>query len=268
MFFERKLKNGYEADSVLINYEIFESFESERKENIVSDIPIIFIHGNEEDLNYFEPQYSYFSKKYKCIGVDSRGRGKSDFGRSTLSISLLADDVIDLLFYLKIPKVHIVGFSDGANIGLDIAFRKPEIVESLVFAGGNIFPKGIKIPVYFETLIDYYFYSFLTEISKISKKAGITEKTEKTEYCRKKEFLKLMVKEPSFTFDKLKSIETKTLVIVGENDVIKRSHSENIAKSLTNAKLKIIPKGSHFFPSEMPDVFNKEVTKFLENLNV
>lgn len=241
----------FKKDSVSIHYEIFEPpNSSERNEN-----PILFIHGNEEDLTYFDFQYSFFSKKYTCIGVDCRGRGKSSFGDTPLSISLMSDDIISLLLHIGVSKVDIVGFSDGANIALDIAFKKPELVDRLILAGGNLYPSGMNFFDYAETLIYYHIYNFLSKICRNEKKI---------KYKRKKELYKLMAKEPNFTYESLNEIKSPTLVAVGEYDVIKFSHSKKTAESLPFGTLKIISGGSHFFPSEMPDSFNKEICNFLK----
>jgi pimeloyl-ACP methyl ester carboxylesterase len=56
-----------------------------------------------------------------------------------------------------------------------------------------------------------------------------------------------------------------TLVLAGENDVIKKEHTEMIAKEIPNAKLKIYPKVTHYLPFEIADDLNKDVIGFLKN---
>ena len=51
---------------------------------------------------------------------------------------------------LKIKKAHILGFSDGGNIGKTImAVKYPERVSSLVLTGANADPSGIKFKYIF-----------------------------------------------------------------------------------------------------------------------
>ena len=86
---------------------------------------------------------------------------------------------------------------------------------------------------------------------------------ESEEAYKKMELLRLMVKEPSIPVNELKEVRVPTLVIVGEDDMIKKSHSRKIYKKLPAAKLAVIP-GNHFIANENYDLFNLEVAKFLE----
>ena len=73
-----------------------------------------------------------------------------------------------------------------------------------------------------------------------------------------------MVNDPNVTPDELSQIQCPTLVIAGNNDMIKDAHTRLIAKSITNAKLAIIP-GNHFIANKNPDTFNETVLRFLLN---
>lgn len=86
---------------------------------------------------------------------------------------------------------------------------------------------------------------------------------ESEEAYRKMELLELMVKEPDIPINELREVRVPTLVIVGDDDMIKKSHSKKIYKKLPAAKLVIIP-GNHFIANENYDLFNLEVANFLE----
>ena len=51
----------------------------------------------------------------------------------------MADDVVGLMDYLKIDKAALVGWSDGAIIGLDIALRHPKRLTKLFAFAANSF---------------------------------------------------------------------------------------------------------------------------------
>lgn len=82
---------------------------------------------------------------------------------------------------------------------------------------------------------------------------------------RNMELLGLMVNEPNIKFDELHSIQAPTLVIAGTRDMIKKSHTEEIAKNILNAKLSMI-QGDHFIANKEPDQFNQEVAVFLQTI--
>jgi hypothetical protein len=63
--------------------------------------------------------------RYRVIVVDSRGHGRSTRDQRPYGYDLMADDVLGLMDFLKIEKTAIVGWSDGAIVGLDIAMHIP-----------------------------------------------------------------------------------------------------------------------------------------------
>ena len=71
-----------------------------------------------------------------------------------------------------------------------------------------------------------------------------------------------MVNEPDISKNDLVKITVPTLVIAGTRDMIKRSHTEFIAKNIPNAKL-IFIKGNHFIANKKSDLFNSAVDEFL-----
>ena len=68
--------------------------------------------------------------------------------------------------------------------------------------------------------------------------------------------LGLMTTQPDLSPRQLKEVKARTLVIVGENDMIKDSHSVLICESLPNARLVRI-KGDHFIAAKNPEEFNR-----------
>lgn len=80
------------------------------------------------------------------------------------------------------------------------------------------------------------------------------------------ELLGLMVNEPNIKSYELHSIQVPTLVIVGTRDMIKRTHTEEIAKNILNAKLSVI-QGNHFIANKESNKFNKEVEIFLQTIS-
>ncbi len=212
-------------------------------------IPLILLHGNGEDLHYFEHQIPLFSKYYKVIAIDTRAHGQSTDGESPLDFTLLAEDVIAVMDELHIDKAHILGFSDGGNTALHIAITYPQRLISLILNGANLFPEGIKMNV---RIVDLLYYSVCTLFSFMHPKIR-----------KRKVFLSIMVKHPHISPKQLKQISAPTLVIAGENDMIKTKHTELIAYSIPNSELIIIPNADHFAAKKMPEIFNPMILKFL-----
>lgn len=213
--------------------------------------PFLLLHGNGEDGSYFKNQMEFFSRRYRVIAVDTRGHGKSPRGTAPFTMEQFARDLQDFMTSLDISGAIILGFSDGANIAMKFAMKYPDRVKALILNGGNLNTEGVKRTTQIPIEIGY----------RIAKRfAAKSPKAEKNA-----EILGLMVYEPNIDRKELSKITAPTLVICGTKDMIKESHTREIAENIPNAKLAII-KGNHFIANKRPAAFNKEVEEFLQTL--
>ena len=58
--------------------------------------PIILLHGNGENCNYFQGQIDEFSKMYHVYAIDTRGHGKTPRGDKPFTIRQFAEDLLGL----------------------------------------------------------------------------------------------------------------------------------------------------------------------------
>lgn len=114
--------------------------------------PLLILHGNSQSLAVFYPFLRTFLPDFQVILMDSRGHGRSRLSVHTalhgFSTEDMADDVIALLNHLHLSSVHLLGFSDGANIGLEIACKYPERLKTLICISANASPDGLLTPLY------------------------------------------------------------------------------------------------------------------------
>lgn len=211
--------------------------------------PFILLHGNGEDGSYFENQIDYFSDRYRVIALDTRGHGKSPRGTQPFTIEQFSCDLYEFMISLEIANAVILGFSDGANIAMKFAIKYPNKVKALILNGGNLNPKGVKRTTQIPIEIGYKIARRFASKSADAKKNA--------------EMLGLMVHEPNIEPNELSKITAPTLVICGSSDMIKESHTKEIAENIPNAKLSII-KGNHFIANKRYAAFNKEVEDFLQ----
>ncbi|MGE5498487.1 MAG: alpha/beta fold hydrolase, partial [Syntrophothermus sp.] len=100
--------------------------------------PLVLIHGNGGNIGYMRPQIEFFSKNYKVIIMDCRGRGKSELGKDSLTYIQMTKDIADLLNYLHLDSTYIVGRSDGGIIALLMAIYYPDKVKKAVAFAANL----------------------------------------------------------------------------------------------------------------------------------
>jgi non-heme chloroperoxidase len=78
--------------------------------------PMVFIHGGALNANCWEYQTVALSEQgYRCIAADTRGCGRSDEPGSGYDYDTLADDVADLLDFLDLGDITLIGHSMGAG---------------------------------------------------------------------------------------------------------------------------------------------------------
>lgn len=210
--------------------------------------PLVLLHGNGENGGYFVNQVEYFKDDFSVYSVDTRGHGKSPRGTAPFTVKQFAEDLKCFFDSQKIDKAIILGFSDGANIAMEFALKYQNRVEKLILNGGNINTRGVKsryqIPIELGYLVTKFF-------SKRSEDA-----------LKNHELLSLMAGQPDIKPEELKSISVPTLVIAGNNDMIKTSHTQLIAKSIPGSKLVFLD-GDHFIAQKNSSDFNRTVSEFL-----
>ncbi len=213
--------------------------------------PLLLLHGNGEDLHYFDKQIPAFAERYRVIAMDTRAHGKSTHGEGELRFERLADDAAALLKHLDIERAHLLGYSDGGNTAMLFALRHPEMVCSLLLNGANADPSGVKL---FWRILTWIGYWVLLLFAQFSDSAG----------C-KREIISLMVSQPRLTSVNLSAIGMPTLVVVGQHDMIRASHSEMLARNIKHAKLVVIPGAGHSVARKKPETFNRIALDFFQN---
>lgn len=233
-------KTGYiQIDTANIYFEIYGEGEKH----------ILLLHGNNEGTACFSKQFEPLGKDYTLIAMDSRGQGRSTFGRKKLTIAQIASDAFALLEALDVKKTYVVGFSDGANAALSMLLSdENSVIEKAVLAGANLSPDGVK------------------EIYQKPIELGfrlLASRAQKSSAARKKlAVMSLMVREPRFKAEQLGKISVPVLVMAGSRDMIKPAHTRLIAESIPNSTLKIIDGCDHFVFSKAPEAANAAVMEF------
>lgn len=206
---------------------------------------LFLLHGNGEDHTSFSSQIEHFSRRFRVIAPDTRGHGLSPRGEKPFTISQFADDLYAFMREKGIERAFILGFSDGGNIALLFALRHPQMVEKLILNGANLFPAGCKRSVNRWIENEY--------------KAALDKGDERTA-----SLMRLMIDEPDIPPSALSSLDMPVLVIAGTDDMILRSHTRLIARSIRKSTL-VFVEGDHFIAYRKADAFNEEVDKFFDN---
>lgn len=226
--------------------------------------PLLFLHGGFGDLEDFNEITSDLSEKYRIIGVDSRGHGKSTIGSQKLTYELLQNDVEAVLKDLGISSLSIIGFSDGGVVGYRLASLCPQLkINQLVTIGSSWHTKNEQhMRGFFSTLTgDRWkakFPAHYESYQKLNPEPNFDHLTSQIVN------MWLDESESGFPNDRAKSISSPTLLVRGENDpLILEDALKELAKSLSNAQIASIPSAGHEAHKEQKALFIKKIEDFL-----
>ena len=106
--------------------------------------PLIFLHGGFGTIEDFNEIIPLFDKKYRIIGIDSRGQGKSTLGNEKLTYERLEKDIHGIITELNLDNPIIVGFSDGGIVALRIAGNHKINIDKLIVIGSTWHSKSLE----------------------------------------------------------------------------------------------------------------------------
>jgi pimeloyl-ACP methyl ester carboxylesterase len=219
--------------------------------------PVILLHGGLANSDYWGDLIPALAPHYRVIVMDSRGHGRSTRDAQPYGYDLMTSDVVGLMDYLKVEKADVVGWSDGAIIGLDIAMHYPDRIGRLFAFAANVTLAGLKDG--FDK--DPTFAAFIERAGQEYRKNSPTP----DDYDA---FLGqiggMWASQPNWSAADLARIKTPVMIADGEHDeAIRRDHTEMIAKEVPGAQLLILPGVSHFAMLQNPAEFNAAVLKYL-----
>ncbi len=221
--------------------------------------PVILLHGGLANADYWGNQVRALRPHHMVVVMDSRGHGRSTRDSRPYGYDLMADDVVALLDALRLPKIDVVGWSDGAIIGLDLAMRHPDRIGRVFAFAANTDVSGVKQGVERNPT----FAAFI-------KRAGDEYVGHSATPGQYRSFVeqisKMWADQPNWTDAQLATIRSPVLVVDGDHDeAIKREHTERIAALIPRAGLLILPNVSHFAFLQDPKLFDDAMLHFLDD---
>lgn len=220
--------------------------------------PVLLIHGGLGHADLWAAQVADLMRDHLVIVADSRGHGRSTRTEEPFGYSLMASDYLALLDHLGIAKVDLVGWSDGAIIGIDIALHHPERLDRLFAHAGNVTTDGVDPKVETDPTFGAYIERMAGDYARLSPTpdqfdAFVTQ------------IAGMWASQPNWTDAELATITTPTAVVLGEHDeAILRAHAEHMAAIIPGASLVILPAVSHFAMLQAPDDYNAAIRAFID----
>lgn len=234
-------KNGYsDVNGLTMYYEIYGQGK-----------PIVLIHGGGSTIQTnFGNIIPLLAKNRQVIAVELQAHGRTNDRTTDLTFEQDADDVAVLLKSLKINKADFFGFSNGGTTTIQIAIRHPEIVDKLIL--GSALAKRNGVPDWFWGFMENAKLENMPELLKDGYKK-VASDTNGLQIMHDKD-ARRMVNFKDIPDEQIESIHAKTLIIIGDKDVITPEHAIELHRQITNSELAIIPGGHGQYIGEITTV--------------
>lgn len=226
---------------------------------------LLLLHGGGESVRTsFSKQLPTFSKHYTVIAPEQMGQGHTADTARPLSYSEMTEDTAALLRQLGVRHCDIVGWSDGGILGLMLAIRYPKMVGKLVASGANFRPDGLT-PATTRWLQTVQPRDWWGAGRKDYEKVSPDGARHWSILVGKLKTLWLEYPSAEELNEKnMAAIKAPTLIIAGDHDVIRTEHTVEIANTIHNAQLFILPDTPHETFSQRPALMNRVLLNFLK----
>lgn len=199
---------------------------------------IVLLHGGMSSsaslLRVIAPP---LAKEYRIAAFDRRGHGRTADADAPFSYSGMADETIAFLEYLDC-RVHLLGHSDGGNVALLVAMRRPDLVHRAVVVGANYHHDGLMPMPNFDTESD--------DFAEWSERYGSRSPDGPEHATVVEEKTRVMTfSGPTLTPSDLATIPMPVLVMAGDDDVATLAHTCSMYEAIPQGQLAVVPGTSH-----------------------
>jgi pimeloyl-ACP methyl ester carboxylesterase len=231
---------------------------------------LVLLHGGTCTVDFWPEALEYFAGHYRVIAPEQIGHGHTpDDPRRPLDYHAMAEDTVELLRQLQVDSAFFLGWSDGGDVGLDVAMNHPALVRKLAVSGANIHPMN-----------DAESQAWLRHVKPecgagdkpfqdcwppAMHDAYMRDAPDPKHWAAFLERIKIMwSQQPGTTKEQLGKIKSPTLVIAGDHDLVSLRETTEIFEGIPGAQLWVVPNSTHFVPKARAKLFNETVDAFFQ----
>ncbi|MCE6991281.1 alpha/beta fold hydrolase [Dyadobacter sp. CY323] len=251
---------------------------------------LLFIHGMGTDLSAWGKNMDSLSKDFRCIALDLPGHGLSDKGDFPYTIQFYTQCVISFIKKLDLPALTLIGHSMGGQIAVNIAIKQPVLADKLVLVSpSGVEPyTAVERQMLINTMTGIVASGNAFTHNRLNQILGFPNHLELASefangialYQHEAAHFGILLSRSVEAMlleginGVLHQITQPCLILVGEEDLISPwpyMRGEDFARLLAaessqirDVKLVTVPACGHYLPYQMPEAFNDELLKFIE----
>jgi pimeloyl-ACP methyl ester carboxylesterase len=203
-------------------------------------VPLVLLHGGGSTIEVtFSRVLPVFASSRRVIALEEQGHGRTTDRNAPVAFESSADDVAALLRHLKVDKADIFGFSNGASVALQVAIRHPRLVRKMVFASSITKRDGAQ-PQLWEFMKQADFSNMPQPLKDAFLRVNPDVQQLKTMQYKDAERMRTFEDVPD---ELVRSVHAPTLIVLGDQDIVKPEHAVELTRLISGARLLILPGG-------------------------
>jgi len=247
--------------------------------------PILIISGVSGGTWSYEESIAEWSPHFRVLVFDNIGAGLSSKPDRPYDIGEMADYAAVVLDAAHEERAHVVGLSMGGMVAQELALRHPARVSGLVLGcthcgGSERVPPAPEIIQRFsdneglspEGIVDKNLALLVTPEFLRKRPNSLKRYKERQlkaplqpDYALKRQ---LEAIRSFYTCDRLPAIETSTLILTGEQDLlVPPENGRMLASLIPGAELKCFSNVGHLLYLECAELFHQDVLSFFQGLS-
>lgn len=217
--------------------------------------PLVLLHPGGVDSRAFGPNVDALGARFHTFLPERRGHGHTPDVAGPLTFEGMAEDSIRFIERVVGAPTRLVGYSDGAVVGLLVARLRPDLVTRLACVAG-VFHRDWWLPQARDP--DAQPPEFMaTSYGEVSPD-GVAHYPVVV-----RKLAAMHANGPTLTTEDLGRVHCRALVMVGDDDEVALEHAIDCYRSVPNGELAVIPGTSHGLMAEKPDLCNSILIDFL-----
>jgi pimeloyl-ACP methyl ester carboxylesterase len=215
---------------------------------------VVLLHGGmSSSASLLKSIGPALARRYRVAAFDRRGHGRTADTDEPFSYEAMAIETIAFIEYLK-RRVSLIGHSDGGNVALIVAMRRPDLVRRVVAVGANYHFDGLMPLPSFDVESE--------DFAQWAQRFGENSPDGPAHARAIEAKTRLMTfSQPTLSTRDLATIAVPVLVMAGDDDVATLAHTCSMYEAIPEAQLAIVPGTSHMLLKER----TKESVRIIEH---
>ncbi len=253
-------------------------YEVHGEPGVSETVPLMLIPGAFMSTDSMNQWVDAFERRRPLIVFDQQGHGRTADTPRAMSYEQFGDDAAALLHALQIERADVMGYSQGGGVALQLAVRHPQRVSKLVILSATYRQEG-----WYPSVLEALAGLSADDLRHTPVGEAFRQHTADPEafdaYIDKMRVLN--AEDQDISDAQMRSIQAKTMVIVGDADGVKPEHAVAMFKlrgggdeeaaatgtisKVPQARLVIVPATSHIAISTLVPLLEPMITAFLDD---